>query len=85
MFRDYREYGTHEEVKREKSPTGTIMVDLPFDSSTIPERGHRTPVRRKDGWYVRAQGYWCEVNGYRVITEDPRVVTFRAEPRTPYN
>lgn len=79
-----RDYGVIEEVRRASEATGSVVVYDPFDSSILKDTGTRKVVWRDGMPYVRYHGFWCELNGFEVKTENPRIVVFRAEARDSY-
>jgi len=74
----------HEEAKRDKEDTGRVLIYGPFDSDIIPDTKSRKLYRRKGTWMVRCRGFWCELTGVKVQTEDPRIVVFDTEARDSY-
>lgn len=82
---NFREYGLHEEIEREKeNRDGKVLVYDPFDSSFPPEKVERKVYRRKERWMVKLGGNWCELTGYQLEEENPRMAGFRVDIRNKY-
>lgn len=81
---NFREYGLHDEVKRQMEFDEKVFVHDPFDSS-INAKVERKVHRRDDQWMVKVNGYWCELTGWKFDNhEHPRTVSFRVDIREKY-
>lgn len=77
---NFREYGLHDEVKREmEEKDGEVFVYESLDNSVNPSKFEWKVYRRDDRWMVKFHGNWCEITGWKLDLEHPRIVSFRID------